>query len=116
MNRVPFSFDQKDGFVSVRGTVFLDGDDLVVETAQALLQLVPFGKRTYRIPADDIEYIAVEAATLRKARLVVRPFSFEHVAGFPGETAGAIALPIGRKHREAAEALVREACLRNLPR
>ena len=116
MTRVPFSFDLKDGFVSVRGVAFLDGDSLVLETARTLLQLVPTGRRTFRIPADEIESITLRTTRLGRSQLVVRPFTFSFLHEFPGDPDDEIVLPIARKHREAAEALAREARLRNLPR
>ena len=115
MNRVPFKFDQSDGFVSVRGTVTLDGDRLVIETKRAALDLIPFNRDTFEIPTDEIESIELETGIV-KSQLVVRPFSFEYLEGFPGDPADEICLPIPRKHRDAAEALARETRLRNLPR
>ena len=116
MTRVPFSFDIDHDFVTVKGVVFLDGDDVVIETARTLLQLVPTGRRTFRIPADEIESIAVRTTRLGRSQLVVRPFTFSFLHEFPGDPDDEIVLPVARKHREAAEALAREARLRNLPR
>ena len=115
MSRVPFSLDLNDGLVTLRGHVWLDGDDLVIEAKRAALDLIPFGRETFAIPADEIESIELETG-LVKSRLVIRPFSFEHLDGFPGDPADEICLPVGRKHRAAAEALARETRLRNLPR
>jgi hypothetical protein len=115
VTRIPFSFDLKDGFVTVRGVAFLDGDDLVIETTRTVLQLVPAGRRTFRIPADEVESVEVRASFVKRCQLVVRPFSFSFVSGFPGDPADEVVLPIARKHREAAEAFARAARLRNLP-
>ena len=116
MNRIPFAFDLKDGFVTIRGVAVprrrhgRDRDD-----ARTLLQLIPVGKRTFRIPADEVEAVEVRPALVKKCQLVVRPFSHEFMAGSPGDPDSEIALPIARKHREAAEAFAREVRLRNLP-
>ena len=115
MLRIPFTFDLKDGFVTIRGVAFLDGDMVVIETARTLLQMIPVGKHTFRIPADEVEAVEVRSALVKKSQLVVRPFSHEFMAGFPGDPEVEIALPIARKHREAAEAFAREVRLRNLP-
>lgn len=116
MTRIPFSFDLKDGFVSVRGAVFLDGADVVIETARTLLQLVPLGRRAFRIPADEVESIEVRSLLLRKSQLVVRPFSFSFIAGFPGDPPNEVVLPVARTDRAAAEAFADAVRLRNLPR
>ena len=115
MTRVPFKFDLNDGFVSLSGVVSLDGDDVVIETRRAALDLVPIGRDTFRIPAREIESIELETG-LVKSHLVICPFSVEYLEGFPGDPDDEIRLPIPRKHRDAAEALAREARLRNLPR
>jgi hypothetical protein len=115
MIRIPFKFDLNDGFVSLKGTVSLQGEDLVIETSKAVLDMIPYGKETFYIPADEIESVEVETG-LVKHRFVVRPFSFDVLDGFPGDPAEEISLPIARKHRDAAEALARETRLRNLPR
>ena len=115
MLRIPFQFDQSDGFVTVKGTVELRGQDLVIETSRVFLQIVPYRQETFRIPADEIESIEVDPGLL-KHRLVVRPFSAEWLDGFPGDPSDEISIPIARTHRDKAEALVREARLRNLPR
>ncbi|MEO0559750.1 MAG: hypothetical protein AAF170_16380 [Bacteroidota bacterium] len=115
MTRIPFSFDEKDGFITVKGTVFLQNDALIIETTKSVLDLIPYGRDTFAIPAEEIESIEVETG-LVKHRLVVRPFSFEWLDGFPGDPAEEIALPIKRKHTDSAEALARETRLRNLPR
>ena len=115
MTRIPFKFDQNDGFISIKGTVSLQGDDLIIETSKAVLDMIPYGKDTFVIPADEIESVEVETG-LVKHRLIVRPFSFEFVDGFPGDPAEEITLPIKKKHVDAAEALARETRLRNLPR
>ncbi len=112
--RIPFAFDLSDGLVSVRGTVALEGDVVVFETERRLAGLVPFGRKTVRLPADDIEEVRVEAAALRKPRLVIRPFGFVRVRDFPGDPPGAIVLPIAREDRAAAERFAREVHLRNL--
>ncbi|HEX9950606.1 MAG TPA: hypothetical protein VGB53_02475 [Rubricoccaceae bacterium] len=114
--RIPFTFDLMDGVVNVRGTVRLDGDDLVFEMSQTLAKLVPVGRRTVRLPADDVESIDVHATRLGRVRLVVRPFGFVTVRGFPGDPPGEIVLPLARTDRAAAEAFAREVRLRNLPR
>ena len=116
MTRIPFAFELKDGFVHVKGVVFLDGDDVVIETARTLLQLVPVGKRTFRIPADEVESIEVQTPFVKATKLVLRLFAFSFVAGFPGDPADEVVLPIARKHREAAESFARAVRLRNLPR
>lgn len=114
--RIPFAFDLNDGLVSVSGTVTLEGDVLVFETERKMIGLIPFGRKTIRLPADDIEEVRIEAATLRKPRLVVQPFAFVRVRDFPGDPPGAIVLPIAKKDRAAAELFAREVRLRNLPR
>ncbi len=114
--RIPFTFDLKDGFVTVRGTAWLDGDTVVIETTKHALQLVPMGRQTFRIPADEVESIDVQPSRLRKSRLVLRLFSHECVDGFPGDPADEIALPVEKKHVATAESFAREVRLRNLPR
>ena len=114
--RHPFAFDLKDGFVTVRGTVRLDGDEMVFETTQSVLNLVPFGRRTVRLAADDVESVEVQTTRLGRVRLVVRPFAFVTVRDFPGDPPGEIVLPLARADRDAAEAFARDVRLRNLPR
>jgi len=111
MIRIPFKFDLNDGFVSVKGTVALHGEDLVIDMSKAVLDMIPYGKESFSIPAEEIESIE-----LVKNRLVIRPFSFEFLDGFPGDPAEEISIKIARKHRDSAEALARETRLRNLPR
>lgn len=114
--RIPFTFDLKDGIVTVRGTAWLDGDTVVVETTRHALQVIPMGQRTFRIPADEVESIDVQPSRLRKSRLVLRLFSHDCVAGFPGDPADEIVLPVEKKHVATAESFAREVRLRNLPR
>ncbi len=114
--RIPFAFELKDGLVSVRGTVALEGDAVVFETERLLINLIPFGRKTIRLAVDDVEEVRIEEPTLRKPRLVVQPFGFVRVRDFPGDPPGAIVLPIAKKHRDAAERFAREVRLRNLPR
>ena len=111
MTRIPFKFDLNDGFVSLKGTVSLQGDDLIIETSKAILDMIPYGKDTFVIPAEEIESIE-----LVKNRLVIRPFSFEFLDDFPGDPAEEISIKVARKHRDDAEALARQTRLRNLPR
>ena len=113
--RIPFAFDLADGLVSVRGTVALEGDTVVFETERRMIGLIPFGRKTIRLSADDIEEVRIEQPALRKPRLVVQPFGFVRVRDFPGDPTGAIVLPIAKKHRAAAEVFAREVHLRNLP-
>jgi hypothetical protein len=115
MNAIPFKFDLNDGMVSFRGTAFLDGDDLVIEGERKALDLVPIGRESIRIPAEEIERVEVESAMVG-AKLIVRPFEREVLAGFPGAPTSEIVIPVGRKHREEAESLARALRLRNLPR
>lgn len=116
MMRIPFAFDLSDGFVSIRGTVTLEGDAVVFETERLIVNLVPFGRRTIRLSVDDVEEVRIEEPTLRRPRLVVKPFDFVRVRDFPGDPPGALVLPIAKKHRAAAEMFAREVHLRNLPR
>ena len=120
MTRVPFSFDLHEGFVTLTGVTFLDGDSVVIEMSRALLQMVPLGRDTSRLPADEIESIEVQSS-LVKAKLVVRPLaapasrlSFEVLNGFPGDPTDEIVLPVARKHRAAAAAFARAVRLRNM--
>ena len=115
MSRVAFKLDVADGLVTLRGTVSLDGNTLVVQADRKALDLVPMGKRRIEIPADEIEDIRVEAGMVR-SRLVVRPFAFEYIEGYPGIVGDELSLPIARKDRDAARGLARAARLRNLPR
>lgn len=115
MNAIPFKFDLNDGMVSFRGTAFLDGDDLVIEGERKALDMVPIGRESIRIPADEIERVEVESAMVG-VKFVVRPFEREVLARFPGAPATEISIPVARKHRDDAEALARELRLRNLPR
>ena len=110
MIRIPFKFDLNDGFISLSGTVSLQGEDLVIETSKAILDMIPYGKETFRIPAEEIETIE-----LVKNRLIIRPFSFEFLDGFPGDPVEEISIKIARKHRDNADVLARETRLRNLP-
>lgn len=113
MTAIPFKFDLHDGMVTFRGTAFLDGDDLVIEGERKALDLVPVGRTRVRIPAVEIQSVEVEGGMVG-AKLVVRPFEREAIAGFPGAPAVEIVLPLARKHRDEAEALARALRLRNL--
>jgi|GEM_PF-4967211 len=115
MTAIPFKLDLHDGMVTFRGTAYLDGDDLVIEGERKALDLVPVGREHVRIAADEIESVEVESGMVG-AKLVVRPFERDAIAGFPGAPATEIAIPVARKHRDDAEALARELRLRNLPR
>ena len=115
MTAIPFKVDLHDGMVSFRGTASLDGDDLVIEGERKALDLVPIGRESFRIPAEEIERVEVEG-TMVGARFVVRPFEREALAGFPGAPTSEIVIPVARKHREEAESLARALRLRNLPR
>ena len=112
--RIPFAFDLNDGLVTVRGTISLEHDAVVFETERKMIGLIPFGRKTIRLPVDDIEEVRVDTATLRKPRLVVRPFGFVRVRDFPGDPPGEIVLPIAKVDRDAAELFAREVRLRNL--
>ncbi len=114
--RIPFAFDLSDGLVSVHGTVSLDRDVIVFETERKMIGLIPFGRKTIRLDVDDIEEVRVDAVTLRKPRLVIRPFGFVRVRDFPGDPPGEIVLPIAKADRAVAELFAREVHLRNLPR
>ena len=45
------------------------------ETAQSLLNLVPFGRCTVRLPIDAAESVDVQTTRLGRVRLVVRPWA-----------------------------------------
>lgn len=115
MTRIPFAFDIQDGLTKIRGTVALEGDDLVIETRRALLDMIPYRKDTFRLPADEIASIDVERGMVSQ-KLVIELFSHELIDDFPGDPTDALALPIKRKHCDAADALARETRRRNLPR
>lgn len=114
MTRVPFVFDIREGMVKVRGSVFLEGEDLVVETHRTFLGLVPYSQDTFLIPVGEIAIIEVERGLVSQ-KLVIELFSSRFIRDFPGDPADGLALPIKRKHCDAAEALAREARRRNLP-
>ena len=113
--RLPFSFDTADGLVTVRGHVSLDGDTVVVETERKAVDLIPVGRETFRIPADEVADIEVRTTLTRGCHLALRPFSAEFVAGFPGAPAEWLVLTVPRARRADAEAFAREVRLRNLP-
>ena len=115
MIRVPFKLDVNDGFVTLAGAVSLDGGRLFVEADRRLLDLVPLGTRRIEIPADEIEEIRVEAKLVR-TRLIIRPFAFGFIEGYPGVVGDELQLPLARRDRDAARALAQQARLRNLPR
>ena len=114
MTRVPFSFDSPHGMVTTHGTVSLEADALVIETRQMLLDLVFYRRDTFVIPAREVASIEVERGMVSQ-KLIIRPFSFDLIDGFPGDPTDALALPIKRKHYDAAEALARGARHRNMP-
>lgn len=112
--RIPFAFDVQDGLTKIRGTVTLQGDELVIETRRALLDLVPYRRDTFVIPTDEVASIEVERGMVSQ-KLVIEPFSFDLIDGFPGDPDGALTLPIKRKHCDDADALASETRRRNLP-
>ena len=114
MTRVPFSLDSPHEMVTTHGTVSLDADALVIETRRMLLDLVAHGRDTFRLPVGEIVSIGVERG-LVSHKLIIEPFSFDGLEGFPGDPDIALELPIKRKHCDRAEALAQEARRRNLP-
>ena len=112
---IPLKWTRTDGLVTITGSATLDGDDLVIQLSEAMLELVPVGGSTFRLPADEIESIEAER-TLWGCRLRVRVLSPGLLDGFPDHPGDEVELRASRKYADAAEALARAVRLRNLPR
>ena len=89
----------------MRGAVYLDGEDVVIEIQVKVLSLFKQPAQTFRFDMTDLEEIRhrrgfwSDAVTLR-----TRPM--ERVTGIPGSAEGALCLKVKRAHRAELDRLL----------
>ncbi len=99
MRSVPFSTgDVHGGFSEGRGTICMEGDEVVIELQVSFLNLIKRAPRTYRFDMTDLEEIRHKRGWLAdKVTLRTRPM--ERVTEIPGSDDGELCLKVKRAHR-----------------
>ncbi len=109
MDSIPFKLPDSDwGLTEIRGLLYLEDEFLVFEVGQG----IEGGSR------DDYQIVKIELKALVEMdykrgfltdEISVRPKKRDLLEALPGRHAQVVTLSVRRKHRDAAETLVREA-------
>jgi hypothetical protein len=106
MTSVPYSIgDDHSGLSEMRGVVYLDGDDVVIEMETKFLGLFKRPSQTFRFDVTDLEEV-------RHTRRVwgdtvwLRTHPMERVTEIPGSSEGELCLKVKRAHRPALGGLL----------
>lgn len=106
MLSVPFSTgDVHGGFSEGRGTIRMDGDDVVLEVQVKLFSLFEQSAETYRFDITDLEEVRHKRGPFRDTlRIRTRPMGL--ISKVPGANDGVLLLKIGRRHRRSVDQLL----------
>ena len=106
MLSVPFSIsDAHHGFSEMRGAVYLDGDEVVIEIQVKLLSLFDRPAQTFRFHMTDIEEIRHRRGVFSDA-ITIRTRPMERVTEIPGATNGELCLKVKRARRADVDRLL----------
>ena len=106
MTSVPFSISNAHRGVSeMRGTVCLDGDDVVVEMQVKLLNLFKRRPQTFRFDMTDLEEVRHKRGWLSDT-VTLRTQPMDSVARIPGSSGGMLHLQVKRHHRPDLDRLL----------
>ena len=106
MQSVPFSVPNAHrGASEMRGTVCLEGDDVVVEMQVKLFSLFKRPPQTYRFDMTDLEEVR-HVRRLWGDTVVLRTRPMDCVGQIPGASNGELHLKVKRRDRSALDALL----------
>ena len=106
MKSVPFSTgDVHGGFSEGRGSICVEGDEVVVEVQVAFLSMIKQAPRTYRFDMTDLEEIRHRRGW-RKDKLTIRTRPMDRVTRIPGANEGALDIYVKRRHRADLDQLL----------
>ncbi len=106
MQSVPFATgDVHGGFSEGRGTICVEGDEVVIEVQVSFLNLIKRAPRTYRFDITDLEEVRHKRGWWRD-KLIIRTRPMDIVTRIPGSDEGVLDLRIKRAHRRALDQLL----------
>lgn len=106
MQGIPFATDDVHGGLSEgRGTLRLDGDDVVLEVQVSLLGMFGRDPKEYRFDITDLDSVRHQRNVFRDC-LTLRTTPMSIVTQVPGSNEGRLRLKIKRRHRAAVDALL----------
>ena len=106
MQSVPFSIsDAHHGFSEMRGSIYLDGDDVVIEVQVKFLSLFDRPAQTFRFDITDLEAVRHRRGMFSDS-VTIRTRPMERATDIPGSADGAICLKVKRRDRRAVDLLL----------
>jgi hypothetical protein len=106
MKSIPFATgDVHGGFSEGRGTICIDGDEVVLELQVKFLSLFERAAETHRFELTDLEEVRHQRGLLND-KLTIRTNPMDIVSSLPGAANGALALKVKRRHRADVDRLI----------
>ena len=106
MKSVPFSIsDAHRGASEMRGTVCVEGDDVVIEMQVKFLSLFKRPPQTFRFDVTDLEEVRHRRG-LWNDKVTLRTRPMEAVTRIPGAANGELCLKVKRAHRPDVDRLL----------
>ena len=98
---VPFTVRRRDhGLSETTGCLYVDGDDLVIETQTTTLGVWKRDPAETRLELTDLDTVR-HKRTLLGDTLTVRTRPMALVSDVPGATDGSLVVAVRRRHRDA---------------
>ena len=106
MPSVPFSIsDNHSGASNIRGAIYLEGDEVVIEMQIKFLNLFKRPPQTFRFEVTDLEAVRHKRRVWGDV-ISIRSRPMDIVARMPGSADGELCLKVKRAHRRLADALI----------
>ena len=106
MTPVPFETDTvHGGFSEARGTIRVDGDEVVIGVQVKTIGLINGTPQSFRFDVFDLDTVECTRGLLRD-RLTIRTRPMRHATQVPGGSEGCLTVSVRRKYRPALDALL----------
>ena len=100
---VPFTVRRRDnGLSETKGCLYIDGDEIVVETQTTMMGLWRRSPKEHRLELTDLETVSHKQGLLGD-RLTVRTRPMALVSRLPGAAEGALVLSVARRDRDGLD-------------
>lgn len=97
---VPFTVRRRDnGLSETKGALYIDGEDIVIETQTTTMGLWKRSPREHRLELTDLDTVTHKRGLLGD-RLTFRTRPMALVARLPGATEGSLMLSVPRRYRD----------------
>ena len=106
MLSVPFSIsDAHHGLSEMRGVVYIDGEEVVVEMQVKLFNLFKRPAQAFRFDVTDLDEVRHRRGVFSDS-VTLRTRPMEIAAQIPGSADGTLSLKVRRRDRRAVDALL----------